>query len=293
MKARWRVLVEAARDEALLAVDLFNAPRRRRSLSGFYTHMHNAWQSLLQAEYVRKKAAGGPARWALGRAMAARYPAEHDPVRANLEFTLGLRGKIVHRYQEAIGLETQGHAQALILNFEEELTTMGAQYSLGDALRVPVYLLSVEAPGPVPEAVREYIEMFEAGLPAGTLDDDRYTYQLSFTPRRERLRSVAALDLLRPGVASREIEQRIPFRFSVYAEFPSAWHRLQCRPPARDPNPERTLEQYCVYDVAHGDYLYTQDFVEKVVAECATAAGFTAFLGRDPVLKPAAAPKAS
>jgi hypothetical protein len=48
---------------------------------------------------------------------------DNDPVRKNLELSIGLRNKIEHRYHEATTLVTSGYAQALLLNFEEELLT--------------------------------------------------------------------------------------------------------------------------------------------------------------------------
>ena len=53
MKATWRIMLEGSRDEALLAVDLYNQPRQPRRLEGFFVHMHIAWLYLLHAEYRR------------------------------------------------------------------------------------------------------------------------------------------------------------------------------------------------------------------------------------------------
>ncbi len=54
-------------------------------------------------------------------------------MRTNLELTIALRNKIEHRYHEAIVLATNGHAQALLINYEEELTSVfGPIFSLGD-----------------------------------------------------------------------------------------------------------------------------------------------------------------
>jgi hypothetical protein len=54
------------------------------------------------------------------------------------------------------------------------------------------------------------------------------------------------------------------------------------RPPARDPRPERTDKRHCTYDEPHGDYLYTQAFVDKVVRKNNTAPKYRAFIGREP-----------
>jgi Protein of unknown function (DUF3644) len=134
----WRML-QAARAEALLAVEFYNTAGERRSLEAFVVHMHLAWLYLLHAELVAKdvdfrywegrpngrerlvRVDGEPKTWDLAKCVQTRWPNENDPVRRNLEFFVGLRNRIEHRYQEAIGLVVAGHAQAMILNFENEL----------------------------------------------------------------------------------------------------------------------------------------------------------------------------
>lgn len=135
MKATWRVMLEAARQEALLAVDLYNQPSQPRRLEAFFVHMHIAWTYLLHSEFRRDKVDyryrlendhfdrvdGEPRTWELARCLQERWPTQ-GAVRKNFEFTIGLRNKIEHRYQEATGLVVAGKAQSLLLNFEEVFT---------------------------------------------------------------------------------------------------------------------------------------------------------------------------
>jgi hypothetical protein len=48
-------MVEASRDEATLAVRLYNDATDIRSFEGFVVHMHLAWLYLLYAEFTRDK----------------------------------------------------------------------------------------------------------------------------------------------------------------------------------------------------------------------------------------------
>jgi len=48
-------MVEASRDEASLAVRLYNDPAEVRAFEGFVVHMHLAWLYLLHAEFTRDK----------------------------------------------------------------------------------------------------------------------------------------------------------------------------------------------------------------------------------------------
>jgi hypothetical protein len=84
----------------------------------------------------------------MGSQALRRWPVQH-PVRQNLELTIALRNKIEHRYQEAITAATSGYAQALLLNYEDELTaTFGPMYSLSDELRFPSSSEPSRARGP-------------------------------------------------------------------------------------------------------------------------------------------------
>jgi hypothetical protein len=106
-------MVQASRDEAKLAVRLYNDPAETRSFEGFVVHMHLAWLYLLHGEFTRdgvdyryrrrdnprllEKIDGEPRRWELAKCVLTRWELD-DPVRRNIEFFIGLRNKIEHRY---------------------------------------------------------------------------------------------------------------------------------------------------------------------------------------------------
>lgn len=339
-------MLEGAREEALLAVALYNQPLQPRRLEGFFIHMHLAWLYLLHAEFKRdgvdfryrlpngrfQRVDGEPKTWQLTRCVEERWP-EQTAVRKNLELTIALRNKIEHRYHEAIALATSGYAQALLLNFEEELTSaFGPSFSLGEHLRFPIFVGSLTALGRarieemhdyLPAMTRDFIARFEADLDPAIVQDQRYEFRVYLIPKlgpkseadraltfvredeltpearqavgelgrsgivlvRERIRGLASAGLMRPRTAASRIEERIPFKFSLYSHFSRAWRKLGCRPQAGSAHPERTDERYCVYDEPHGDYLYTPAFVEKVVSESSTAEKFRVFTGLSPVPK--------
>lgn len=177
----------------------------------------------------------------------------------------------------------------------------------------------------IPAGVRNLLVDFESGLDADVTGDQRYEFRIRLIPQtgaradsdlaisfvreedlsqeqrdalavlgrtgrvivRQQLRSVVSLGLMKPGAAAQAIEAQIPFRFSVYGPFVHSWKALNVRPPAGDPNPERTDERYCTYDEPHGDYLYTQAFVDKVVRNTNRARKYREFIGREPRLKAA------
>ncbi len=199
-------MLEGAKEEALLAVDLYNQPARPRRLEGFLVHMHLAWLYLLHAEFRRRnvnyyyrlpngryeKVDGEPKSWDLQRSVAERWP-EMGAVRANLELTVALRNKIEHRYHQAIAIATAGYAQALLLNFEEELTSQfGPQESLGEHLRFPIFIGSITAAGRVkmdqlratlPKNTKDFLARFDADLDPAIADDQRYEFRVNLVPK--------------------------------------------------------------------------------------------------------------
>jgi hypothetical protein len=86
-------------------------------------------------------------KWDLHRCLEERWdPA--DPVRRNLELTIALRDRMQHRDEEAVGAATAGYVQAMLMNFEEELTsTFGSEHSIAEELRFPVYIATFTPDG--------------------------------------------------------------------------------------------------------------------------------------------------
>src|SRR4051812_24964420 len=108
-------MVDASKDEAALAVRLYNDPAEPRSFEGFVVDMHLAWLYLLHAELTKGgidyrywttvgkvkrlvKVDAEPKRWELARCVEEKWPSEKDPVRANLGFFSGFATKVEHRY---------------------------------------------------------------------------------------------------------------------------------------------------------------------------------------------------
>lgn len=200
-------MIEASIAEACLAARLYNDPAEERSFEGFVVHMHLSWLYLLHAEFTRdgkdfryhrkdsprllEKIDGEPKRWELARCAVERWTVE-DPVRQNIEFFIGLRNKIEHRYASkgnlALSVTLGGYAQALILNYEEELVgQFGETVSLATRLRFPVFVGSFTDQGEtvlrrlrksLPAPMRTFIAEHEAALPTAVANDQRYEFRL-------------------------------------------------------------------------------------------------------------------
>ena len=207
-RSRFRHMVDASRDEAQLAVRLYNDPSEIRSFEGFVVHMHLAWLYLLHGVFERdgvdfrfwrlrgrarrlERIDGEPKRWDLATSVRRRWSEEHDPVRVNLEFFVGLRNKIEHRYarqQHALAAAVGGQSQALLLNYEQELTSQfGLGLSLAARLRFPVFIGSFTDEGErtlrrlrsqLPASLRAFIAEYDAGLDEAITRDPRYDFRL-------------------------------------------------------------------------------------------------------------------
>ena len=158
------------------------------------------------------------------------------------------------------------------------------------------------------KSVADYVERFRGGLPSTVLNSMKYSFNVFLVPRvanrhsaadaavefikvdeaspeelerleklnvliREKRIPIANLDLLRPGEVVAALEDRVPFHVHMTGHT-NAWRHFGVRPPTGDPHPERTRSEYCVYDAAHGDYLYTSAWVEKLVREFSSAQRF-------------------
>lgn len=204
---RWQATLEASRDEACLAVRLYNDPAGERHFEAFVIHMHLAWLYLLHAEFIRDgtdyrywdtrrknrlvKVDGEAKTWDLDRCCCERWKDETDPVRANLSLFIRLRNKLEHRHSRAdrpYSVALGGHAHALLLNYEEELTSQfGHDNSLATDLRIPLFIGTFTPEGEhalrslrktLPPEVHGFLTAYEAGLAPGITEDTRYEFRL-------------------------------------------------------------------------------------------------------------------
>lgn len=203
----WRHTLNESRRQALVAVDFYNRPGDRRSLLDFVVHMHLAWQDLLHADFIRrgenihyrekngryKRVRGVKITWDLGHCLRKEF-ADNDPTRVNIEFFIGLRNCIEHRYQESIVVGTAPEAHAFVLNYERELVArFGGELSLANELRFPVFVQSLTPEGTeeqrvlrrsMPVDTASYITKFQATLEEEVKSDSRFAYRVLLLPMK-------------------------------------------------------------------------------------------------------------
>ncbi|MDY6954186.1 MAG: DUF3644 domain-containing protein [Thermodesulfobacteriota bacterium] len=166
------------------------------------------------------------------------------------------------------------------------------------------------------KTVKDYVERFRGSLPSTVLNSMKYSFNVFLVPKVANRQSAAAaaitfvhadeasseelsrleklnvlirekhipivnLDLYRPKKVVEELKERLPFRISM-STHTAAWKYYQVRPEAGDANPKRTRSEFCVYDEPHGDYLYTQAWIEKLVREFTRPSKFKKITGLEP-----------
>lgn len=206
-RPRWWHQLQASKNEALLAVDLYNRSGSERQLEAFIVHMSIAWLRLLQARFERdgddiyirdakgrrQRERGGDWRTKSLRVMASEQFGDRDPKRTNLEFFISLRNKIEHRYERDIAALVAGKTQALLLNYERFLVeAFGTDESLGHQLRFPLFVSSITEDAVkalkavrrrVPKAVLDYVQDFDAALDPDLASDHQYDFRIYLLPK--------------------------------------------------------------------------------------------------------------
>jgi hypothetical protein len=227
-------LLKKAREAALQAVRVYNDPVGGFRTETFIVLMVIAWNALFQAMLERDHidcyehddqanvilVDGQPKvcdTWAM--AGLAIPQSEMRAVRANLDFFLHLRHRISHRYLPVLDLHVTSEAQAMLLNFENLLSTQfGEDAALGDQLAVPLQLSGFRdasrlrslraAQSRLPVDVQEFLRRHRLEVDDDILRSSEYALPIFFVPvaaNRERSAD-AIVRFVRPGDVSPKLE---------------------------------------------------------------------------------------
>jgi hypothetical protein len=247
---------------------------------------------------------GDPKHWDLAECLTQYFGGSASPVKDNLEFIRLLRNKIEHRSMPEIDPTVFGECQACILNLEEELVgKFGDKYSINSYLTFPLRMtrdLPVQKLKPSAEGkgVLNFVEQFRAALSTDIAADQRYCFQVYLVPKignhpsgetvavefihydasnpeemakyekvtaliKERQIPVANLGRFRPSDVVREMRQLGHDDFSM-PRHTWAWKYYSVRPGGGTAKPAKCRTDFCVYDVVHHDYVYTDKWVKKL-----------------------------
>jgi len=201
-------LVVKARESALLALDIYNRPVTLFRSEGFIVMMIIAWTALLHAIFQKKGIKytwvkedgsdeiidGDLKAWEIIKCVKEFYGADNNAIRKNLEFIIGLRNKIEHRYVPAIDNHIGGECQSLLLNFDELLSCeFGNYFALKESMTFPLQTSNIREEGKMEvikrfqgkyyEELKEYIETYRDALSEATYNDPKFSFRVYLIPK--------------------------------------------------------------------------------------------------------------
>ena len=201
-------LVLKAQESATLALDVYNRPATQFRTEGFIVLMVVAWTAALHAifekrsvDYFFKDGNGAPViidgeykAWSLSDCLDGYFGGNNPPARQNLDFIIGLRNKIEHRYVPGIDAHIAGECQALLLNFDRLIAeSFGDYYSIADSLSVPLQTSNLRQTARTfairrlqaehYDEVMEHIDAYRSSLPDEIYSDPAYSFRVYLLPK--------------------------------------------------------------------------------------------------------------
>ena len=167
------------------------------------------------------------------------------------------------------------------------------------------------------ESVRDYVETYRGSLPSTILSSMKYSFNVFLVPKvanrassadaavefirvdeasedelarleklnvliREKQIPIANLDLYRPSQVVDMVNESSRFHLTLNAHT-DLWRHFKVRPAHGAAKPEACQTDFCVYDDAHSDYLYTKAWVQRCQDICDSEERFKEIVGRKPV----------
>lgn len=167
------------------------------------------------------------------------------------------------------------------------------------------------------KSVAEYIEKFRGALNSTVLNSMQYSFNVFLVPKvgnREKAADAAIqfvkvdeaneeelerlgklnvlikeknipiqnLDLYRPKQVVEMVNAESKYKMTLNSHA-DAWHFYKVRPDTDSANPKKCITEYCVYDTAHNDYLYTSAWVKKCMEAFSNYDVIKNIINREPV----------
>lgn len=201
--------VHKAREAALLAVEVYNRPATAFRSAGYIVLMIVAWTALFHATFLKRKAKpyyrkrgsrrferveGEYKTWELAECLRQFFKDQNPPARKNLEFFIGLRNKIEHRFLPELDVEIFGECQAMLMNFETMLDTeFGDKQALVAGLPFALQFSKTIAPMQQKamrgaarqhlQSVRKFVSDFRSALSEDVQSNESYSFKVFLIPK--------------------------------------------------------------------------------------------------------------
>lgn len=202
------ILLNKAREFALLAVSIYNNPYTEFKTYGFIVNIIISYTALFHAVFEKKgidyfyknkdgsniKVDGDDKAWELSECCNEYWQGNNSPEKANLQFLIGLRNKIEHRSLPAIDLAVSGECQSALSNLENILVSeFGDDYALIANLATAMQLTRISQQAQADalkqmqkenyKVVREYMETYRNDLDDEVLESQKYRIRAFLIPK--------------------------------------------------------------------------------------------------------------
>lgn len=211
-----KTILESSVNGAITAVETYNRPNTKFRIENYIVLMVMAWTKLFHAYFQStigekyfykeknkryKKVDGERKAWELKECIknyqkTAGKIKLSEAVIANLNFFIGVRNKIEHRYWEsyAVDILLFGECQALLFNYENLLTTLfGEDYSINACLAYALQFSHLRANEQLSaqrellskdmQDIKRYIDKYKTDLPQNVYDSQEYSIKLLQIPK--------------------------------------------------------------------------------------------------------------
>ncbi|MFC0363941.1 MULTISPECIES: DUF3644 domain-containing protein [Sphingobium] len=295
-----------AREAMILAVQVFNSPSMRFKAEVFTMLANVAWTYLMHEHYERKgvKIVGRDGRSLLLSQIVDRHDCPLSKgVKDNLRAMKILRDDVEHKLLGRADSKWLGLFQACCLNFDKAMCEIfGAQLTLSHELAFALQFAKLnfdqvttlnkyEIPGE--------IDAIDARLREGMTDtqiaDLEFQFRVVYTldavtksrahfqfvqpqsAEGKDIRNVLVQHKLadhlyphKPGDVVKKVVEVTNAAFTQH-NHTQAWRKFEARPRNGAAQPEHTNRDFCIFHAAHGDYTFSDQWVQKLVEVCSDA----------------------
>lgn len=211
-----KTILDNSINSAITAVETYNRPRTKFRIENYIILMVIAWTKLFHAYFQTtigeryfykekngryKKIDGEKKAWELKECIKqyqknAGRDKLSDGVVANLNFFIGIRNKIEHRYWDSSTLDILlfGECQSLLYNYENLLVELfGNDYSLNMSLAYALQFSQIRANEQLTaqrellskdmQDIKKYIDKYKTDLPQEVYDSQEYSIKLLQIPK--------------------------------------------------------------------------------------------------------------
>lgn len=204
-------LLEKSKESVISAIQIYNNPSSKFRTESYLVHMVIAWNSLLQAIFIKKGVEiyekndeGGyitigdrNKTKGLDKLVSEYFSDHNDPRFVNLDFIIRLRNEVEHSLYvnlEETDVDLFGECQSLLLNYETVLAEEfgdrnGLEHKIGLAIQLSKKFVDEQVNSqtlPAKQAnlrIKQFIESYRDTISMDTYNDQRFRFSIFMIPK--------------------------------------------------------------------------------------------------------------